>query len=451
MTSSVEPIAEVFPERTLRSRFQAGLIWNLLGAIFNQGSTFVFNIIAANLLGREMFGEYGMVASTLTTLVFVAQLACGYTVTKYVAEYRLVDKEKTGRIVGMLQITVLFAAGTVASGLALGARWLAYSVLKAPELRAGLTIGAAVVFLNVLIGFSMGVLAGFEAYKKLARSLILMGVFYLAVCTLATRAGGLNGAFAGLFLSALFGCILLGSAVRSECHEQHVPLRYGWFGDLKRLLTKFAFPAAASGLTFLPALWFGSATLVRQRDGYVQMALFSASYTLMTAVLFIPNITNVVGWSLLNHHRAPRHAEQYRSTFRMNLMFVGCVVLAGAATLSVVGTHLLNWFGKSFADGYSVLLIMLGAAIPQAVAQTALQHVQSAGYMWTSFFSVILPRDLLIVILAYLLIPKYSAAGFAAAYAVAWTIALIITIQTTLRLRTATGDFAAAQEVGTNV
>jgi hypothetical protein len=85
------------------------------------------------------------------------------------------------------------------------------------------------------------------------------------------------------------------------------------------------------------------------------------------------------------------------------------------------------------------------------VAQTALQHVQSAEYMWTSFFSVILPRDLLIVILAYLLIPKYGAAGFAAAYAVAWTIALIITIQTTLRLRTGTGDFAAAQEVGTNV
>lgn len=416
-----------------RSRFQIGLGFNLLGAIFNQGSTFLFAIIAANLLGREVFGKYGMVGSTLVTLSQVAQLACGYTATKYVAEYRSSDKQKTGRIVGMLFVAISISAGIVALGLLASIPWMVNSILKAPELRIGLAVGSGVVFLNVLIGFFMGALAGLEAYRKLSLGLVRYGLFYLAACTLCTWRVGLNGAFAGLLVSALFGCILLYLAFQAECRNQGIKIRYGLFREERSILTKFALPAAISGLTFLPALWLGNAILARQPDGYNQLAAFSVAYSLMTAVLFVPSISNSVGWSLLNHHRGRGEQGQYRGTFLVNLLICAGCVLVGASALGALGPAILRLYGKSFADGHLVVLVMLGASIPQALALAALQHLQSQARVWFSFLIVILPRDLLLAVLAYRLIPRHGAVGLAVAYSVAWTFALITTAAIVLK------------------
>jgi O-antigen/teichoic acid export membrane protein len=436
---SAEVVAPPASLSSLLARLQTGITFNLIGAVFNQGSTFVFNIVAANLLGRQTFGKYGMVATTLATLSHVAQLSCGYTATKYIAEYRSSDKQKTGRIIGMLLVTISFSAGIVALGLLAGAPWLANSVLKAPELRIGLAIGSGIVFLNVLIGFFMGALAGLEAYGKLSRALVLNGIFYLIACTIATLSMGLKGAFAGLFVSALFGCILLHFALKSECRNQDIEICYGLSQEGRSILLGFTLPAAISGLTFLPALWFGSTILVRRPEGYTQMALFSAAYTLTTAVLFIPNITNVVGWSLLNHHKGQGQSKLYRSTFWINLAIAGAVVLLGASALSLLGLEVLRLFGKGFTDGYTVLLIMLAAAIPQAVALAIYQHLQSQERMWLSFFGVVLPRDVLLVTLACYLIPHHGASGLAWAYAAAWMVALVIIIKIvySIGLRTA--------------
>ena len=77
---------------------QAGVGFNLIGAAFNQGSTLVVNIVVANLLGREAFGQYTMVLATLATLATLGQLSMGYTATKHVAEFRSVQPARTSRI-----------------------------------------------------------------------------------------------------------------------------------------------------------------------------------------------------------------------------------------------------------------------------------------------------------------------------------------------------------------
>jgi O-antigen/teichoic acid export membrane protein len=414
------------PDAGLRPRLQAGITFNLVGAVFNQGSTFLFNIIAANLLGKQSFGKYGMVQSTLVTLSQVAQFACGYTATKYIAQHRSNDKEKTGRILSTL-LTVISGCGLAVSTCLLAAvPWLANSILKAPDLKIGLAIGAGVVFLSVLNGFLLGAFAGLESYRKLSIALVWSGTFYLVSCAMLTWIAGLNGAFLGLLLSALFQWILLRRGLKSECGELGIRFRYRIFPEGRSILLRFALPAAVSGLTFLPALWFGNAFLVRQPEGYARMALFSAAYTLMTAVLFIPNITGIVGWSILNHHKGQGQTGLYRRTLWINLAIAGIAVLAGAAVLALLGPEILRLFGKNFSDGYPVLLIMLGAAIPQALALAVYQHLQSQERMWLSFFVIVLPRDMLLATLAYILVPRYGAAGLACAYLAAWTAALFL-------------------------
>jgi O-antigen/teichoic acid export membrane protein len=430
---AIEPEAVVADTPRSSSRFQVGVTLNLLGAVFNQGSTFVFSVVAANLLGRETFGKYGIVASTLVTMSQISQLACGYTMTKYVAEFRSSEREKTGRLIGML-LTIVSLVGLLAAlALFAGAPWLSKSVLKAPELSLGLRIGSGVVFLNVLIGLFMGALAGLEAYGGLSRALVAYGTIYLTVCSALAWKYGLNGAFCGLLASAILGCALLLGVLVSECRRQNIPIQMGVFAQLRPILFNFAVPAAFSGLTYLPAIWIGNAILVRQPDGYSQMALFSAAFALMTAVLFIPNNTYIVGWSILNHHKGLGESEGYRNVFRMNLAVVGVAAIAGALVLALAGPELLRLFGRDFSGGYKILLVMLGAAIPQALALAVLQHLQSQERMWFSFFAVILPRDLLLVALAYVFIPRGGAFGLAGACALAWTAALLAAVGITSR------------------
>lgn len=439
MLSTIEPEAVVAEAPRRSSRFQIGVTLNLIGAVFNQGSTFVFSIVAANLLGRETFGKYGIVASTLVMLSQISQLACGYTMTKYVAEFRSSDREKAGRVIGALLTIVALVALLASVGLFVGASWLSTSVLKAPELTLGLRIGSGVVFLNVLIGLFMGAVGGLEAYRGLSHGLIAYGTIYLIVCSLMTWKFGLNGAFSGLLVSAILGCVLLLKVLVSESRSQNIQIQIAVFPQLRPILLNFAMPAAISGLTYLPAIWIGDAILVRQPDGYSQMALFSAAFALMTAVLFIPNNTCVVGWSILNHHKGLGESEGYRSIFKMNLAVVGAAAVAGALMLALAGPGLLRLFGKDFCGGYTILLIMLGAAIPQALALAILQHLQSQERMWFSFFAVILPRDLLLVGLAYVWIPRSGAFGLAGACGLAWTVSLLAAVGVTSRagLRTA--------------
>ena len=50
--------------------------------------TLALNLVSANLLGRFAFGEFTVVQGTLSTVGALAQVATGYTATKYVAELR---------------------------------------------------------------------------------------------------------------------------------------------------------------------------------------------------------------------------------------------------------------------------------------------------------------------------------------------------------------------------
>ena len=80
-----KPLAQAASPSNLHSRFQTGVAFNLVGTFFNQGSTFVVNIVVANLLGRQIFGEYAIVQNTLVAVSVFVQLGIGYVATKYVA------------------------------------------------------------------------------------------------------------------------------------------------------------------------------------------------------------------------------------------------------------------------------------------------------------------------------------------------------------------------------
>src|SRR5579884_3743945 len=101
--------------REFAARLSTGVAWSLLATVCNQGSTFAVNVMAANVLGRETFGRYAIIQSTLAAIAAMASFGLGYTATRFLAEFRATDPARAGRILGLCSAVALATGGTVAS------------------------------------------------------------------------------------------------------------------------------------------------------------------------------------------------------------------------------------------------------------------------------------------------------------------------------------------------
>src|SRR5262245_51457817 len=109
-----ENLTAALPHGSLRRRLVGGAIWSTISSIIAQGSSAVASIITARLLGRSIYGELGMVRSTVGLFDAIAVMGLGITANKYVAEFRRSDPAKCGRILGLVFALVLPSAALTA-------------------------------------------------------------------------------------------------------------------------------------------------------------------------------------------------------------------------------------------------------------------------------------------------------------------------------------------------
>lgn len=422
--------------RHLGGRFGRGVFWNLVGTLFAQGSVFLTAILLARLLGKEVFGELGMIQSTLLTLTSIAQVSTGLAATKYVAEFRDADKARAGRVLGLCSVLTL-ATGVVATVLLLiSAPWVAEHMLAAPHLAVSLAISAAFVLFSVMNGYQIGALAGLESYKSISVYGALLGATHLALCGLGAMLWGLHGALGGMAVSALLRWGVYGLVLHREITKQGITIQRKEGLKEREVLHRFALPAALSGLTTMPAIWLGNAFLVQQPGGYAEMGIYSAAINLRTIVLFLPAIFNSVAVSLINSHKGQKNSASYTSAFFLNLKLTTVAALTGAVVMWWCGEWVLRIFGPDFvSENVSVLMLLMSISVAlEAIGVAVYQLIQSHEKMWLSFFVIALPRDFLIVVAAYSLTQSYGSAGLAGAYALGCLFALMVKLGLSYKL-----------------
>jgi len=404
-----------------------GVVWNLIGTASLQGSTFIINIAVANLLGRRVFGEYAIVQSTVALLISVVQWAAGYTATKYLAEFRSVDPQRAGRLLGMLGVLSLFLGGSLALLLLVGANTLATNVLTNPDLSTPLMIASGAVFVGVANVFLIGALAGLESYRAYGKAGLIAGTSTVLACVIGARTGGLSGAVVGLIVGGMVQSVILWRLVATETARHGISMEFAGVRHESNLLIKSSLPVALSGLVTLPAIWVGNALLARQPGGYEAVAVFTAANSFRIMVIFLPSIVNSVSLSLLNNQRGVGNERRFRRVFWFNVGTAAIVAACAAATISLVGPFLLKLFGREFAGGYSVLLVLMAATVPESVANAMIQLVHSRERSWLALRWVTIPGFGMLVVAAWLLTAIAGALGLAWSYVIAWVTVLVCT------------------------
>lgn len=426
--TSIHILAEIrqfIAEAPLFARWKSGLCWNFLSCTVTPIASFCVNILIAKILNQEGFGEFNIIQSTLRTFTMLAISGLGMAATKYVAEFRSVNPARAGRVLAFCSVMSLGMA-VIATGALLGmSRWLAEGVFHAVVLDTALLLGSGFVLFSILNGFQAGAVAGFENFRAQFFIELPWGIFWVASTAWLASRFGLEGAVGALVLSAIFRWILYARILIAACRLGKIRGEYRIWWQERALVLRFILPAMLSGVSSIPVLWLTSTILVRQPDGFAQLGLFAAANSFRTMALFLPSVLNSVGLALLSHQRGLGDSTRYRRIFLINMTLVITVSIGSTAFVLLFGEWMLQIFGKSFTGGYPILVVLMGSLIPESIVLVFYQHIQSQERMWSSLLFIV-PRDIVLVGLTWLLVPKWGGMGLATAYLIAHSAAFLI-------------------------
>jgi len=411
------------PAGSLRARATRGTFWSIAGAGVSQGLALGVSMIVARVLGREGFGELGMVTSTVGMFGVFAGLRLGTTATKYVAELRVTDPGRAGRILSLSLWTAALAGAASAVLFLAAAPALSRSVLNAPYLASALRLGCALLFVSTIDGAQTGALAGFEAFRAIARVSVIRALATVPIMVAAVSLQGVNGAVGGMAVAASIGLWLNHRALRRECRAAGIATSRRGIADERPVLWRFSLPAFLAAAMVGPITWVGNTLLVNQPNGYAEMGLLNAAAQWRTALAFVPSVLASVALPMLSNLYGRQSLEGYRKVFWTNVALV-CAIAVGAGVPIIVASGLImSAYGAEFADGGPVLATMAVAAALSCSLAVVGTAIASMGRMWHGFVLNCVWAAAFIWSAA--VFTRHGAIGLALAYAVSYAVHLV--------------------------
>jgi O-antigen/teichoic acid export membrane protein len=397
-----------------------GIAWNVLGSVVAQGGSFLSWVVLARVLGKQTFGQFAMVQSTVIALTGMASLGLGITATKYVSQYRNTQPDRAGRILG-ISSSIALLAGSCFSLLLVGlAPTLATDEALVPSLR----LGAFYVFFITLNGYQLGALIGMEAFGKIARVNLISGPAAVIVTWALASWFGLSGGVLAQGLTTFLVWLLYQMALKQEGCRANITVRRRGAWQERSALIQFSMPAVVSGITGSAAIWWCNKLLVTNA-GYAELAVFSAASNLRLMVLFLPGVAARVVSPILNNLLANGETRTYRRAFWCAVAGNGAVGLCLAAIIFFAGRRLLHLFGKDFTGSSALLLLLLSSAVVEIVATNLYQAIFTRASLWWqvgigSIWAAVL------ILVSELVLTRHGAAGLALSYLVAWCPAALL-------------------------
>jgi len=365
----------------LAKRLATGAFWSLVAAVASRSFALLASIVIARWLGKAVFGEYGIILGTLDMFGTLAGFGMGLTSTKFVAECRSRDPEKTGRIIAISSATAWVFGILAGVGLVLLGPWLAVSVLVAPQLAPLLQVSSLSLILSAVNGAQIGVLFGLEAFRKMAGLSIVSGVLIFVFRVSGALVMDLSGAVYGMIAAQAAGCLVTYAVLRQVTFDAGISVRYKHCLQELPMLWTFSLPSVLSSLTVMPVTWICSAMLVNQPHGYGELGLFTAANQWLTIILFVPAILSQAAMPVLSD-RIGTGDEDQGEKIVIVLVKLCALVLLPVLVIGVMSKVIMGCYGEGFASGWPVMLISVLTAGIMAIQTPIAYMIAAKGRMW---------------------------------------------------------------------
>ncbi|NLX97058.1 MAG: oligosaccharide flippase family protein [Rhodopirellula sp.] len=405
-------------------RLARGVFWSMAGAIISRGLMVVATVCVARLLGKTGYGELGIIQSTVGMFGVFAGFGLGLTATKHVAEFRVKDPARAGRILGLSGVVALVTGGLMALGLAVFAPWLASHTINAPQLAGALRIGALILFISALNGAQTGALSGFEAFKTIAHVNLFVGLLSFPILIAGAFCGGLTGAVWALAVNLGFNWLFNHLALRREARRYGVPFSFKNCSQEWPILLRFSLPVVLGGIMVTPANWVCGAMLVNQPNGYDEMGMLSAALVFQGLAMFVSGMLSAPLLAMITNSGANTSDRLAVA----NILSSWALGVFAALPLLCFPELAQLAFGSAYnTHAFRVTLALCVFCMSIMTYKAGLSRVLAAnslmwwGFLSNSFWAVIL-------ILSALFLVDFGAAGIAVSLTIAYVLNTLILV-----------------------
>jgi len=395
---------EINIHRLKKSSLFKDSFWSVAGNAAGHGLALIAGIIVARFLGKEIFGEYGMIKQTLVYIAAFSTFGLGYTATKFIAEAKNKGNQNIRQIVvGSTNITLVTSV-LLALFLFVFSRQVAV-FLEAEHLSLSLRIFAVSIVFNALATVQIGILAGFKAFKQIAINNAIVGVVTFVLSVILTYFWGIEGALSGLLFASLTRCTLNYAVVRKTLRSYSFSEQQS--GGIVKQLLLFSLPITLDEGIYSMTSWLTFLLLAKLSD-FGQVGLYSAAIQWSGVILFMPGVLRNVALSHLSgvNKNPTQHKKVFNTMIAINFTstFIPCLVVFA------LSGFISSFYGEDFVHLPIILSVSVFATVFKAVQIVYIQSYISKNKTWT-LFGLSAFFNVLTLILAFFLIRIDAAKG----------------------------------------
>ena len=360
-------------------RIASGAFWSIFGTASAKLIVLSAGIVCANILGKQGYGELGIVRSTINLFVVLGTVGLGITATKFISQYKNVDNRKVENIVNITTLFTFCSAVIITLLLFIFADYIATNTLSAPNLKNAIRFSSLLLFTTIMNGVFNGILAGYEKFKNIAINTFISSAIEGGLIIIGAYYWGVNGAIVGFGIGISSLMLFNSMKARSIFKKNGISLNI-----LKinlSILYKFSIPAALSSFLVAPAYWVVRTILVRH-NGFGELGIFEAADQWRIIILFIPsalsNIILPILSSLTNTDK-----NDYKKALYINLGLNVSIAFVLATSVSLAGKYIMGAYGDGFNETLPLVIIAFSTVFSSFASVVGVSIV-SRGKMWTS-------------------------------------------------------------------
>ena len=390
-------------------------------AVFGNGLGYVLllasGMIVANFLGKDTYGEYGVVKTTMVYMASFAALGLGFTSTKYVAQYISEDKSQVNSIIKSAIIIAFVSSSTMAIALMLVAGGLS-EFLGEPQLVGPFRYLALIIVLKALSTAGIGILSGFGSFKDIGKCNVVSGLVMLVAAFPLTYLGGLNGALLSLTVSQMILMLQVYYYIHREI--KHLPQQKSCKKTRELLL--FSVPVALQESSYTICNW-GAIMLLSKYSSIGEVGIYTIAAQWNSIVLFIPSALSNVVLSHLSNTR--RNMEKHNKTMiTMMLVNLACTFFPFLIVCLFSGS-IASLYGESFVGLPKVLQLFVFSSIISSCTNVLNSELLSIGKNWL-LFALRFGRDIIILGLVYAFLSICGGMNGAYAYVLIYIVMMLL-------------------------
>jgi len=339
-------------------RLAVGTFWSLAGYILTRLLGLASTVLTIRILGKELYGQIGMVQSTVDMFSIFAGLGLSFTANKHVAEFRRTDPGRAGRVIAMSSVLSWLSGGLVTVLVAVFAPWLAEKTLHSTQITNLLHLGSLLLLFGTVNAAQTGALSGFEAFKNRAYVNTISALISLPIVVLGAKYYGTMGALSGIVFGSAVLCFLNAYALRGQMRLAGIRAEWrNWYTEVG-ILIKFALPTMATSMIIPPVGWACNAMLANSPGGFAELGVYNAASQWSNLIGFLPSLMGGVSMSLYAELVGLRKWTQLSKLMWSSVGF-NCLLLVPVIVLSVASPWLMRVYGAEFSNTSLILILRL--------------------------------------------------------------------------------------------